>query len=116
DGTSNKVIGASTFAVSGTPTSISVDPSSSKIVVTSTATQTTNPSLTVIDSTTKKVESVRDISVAAEVMVFDATTGRAARVSPTATSLLDESYNVTSPLPGGVGAAFGQGGGDRIAI
>ena len=50
DGASNKVIGASTFAASGTPTSISVDPSSSKIVVTSNATTTTSPSLTVIDA------------------------------------------------------------------
>ena len=116
DGTSNKVIGASTFAVSGTPTSISVDPSSSRIVVTSNATTTTSPSLTVIDGTTKKVESVRDLSVAAEVMVFDSTGNRAALVSPTATSLLDENYKVTSTLPGGVGAAFGQGGGDRVAI
>ena len=116
DATSNKVIGASTFAVSGTPTSVSVDPSSSKIVVTSSATTTTSPSLTVIDGRTKKVESVRDLSVAAEVMVFDAAGNRAALVSPTATSLLDENYKVTSTLPGGVSAAFGQGGGDRVAI
>ena len=124
DGASNKVISSNTFAVSGTPTSISVDPSTSKIVVTSTAATTTttttgattNGSLTVLDGTTKKVDTVRDLSVAAEVMIFDSTGTRAALVSPASTTLIDASYKAVSTLPGGVSAAFAQGGGDRIAV
>ena len=83
---------------------------------TTTTGSTTNGSLTVLDGATKKVETVRDLSIAAEVLVFDTSGNRAALVSPAGTTLLDASYKAVSTLPGGIGAAFGVGGGDRIAV
>ena len=110
DSVSNTIVGSSTVAVAGTPTSISVDPSSNKILVTN-----TQGALSVIDGTTKKVESVRDFDVAPEAMVFSPEGDRAVIVSKGTSTLVDASYKVISTLPGGVGAAFAQHD-DRIAI
>ena len=68
DAGNNTVIGATTVAVSGTPTSISVDPSTNNIVVTSTAKSpapgAASGSVSVINSDTKKVETVRGCDAA----------------------------------------------------
>jgi predicted anti-sigma-YlaC factor YlaD len=115
DASSNKILGSSTVATSGTPTAITVDPTSSKIVVTASDSTTKSNSVSVIDSTTKEVESVRDVEVGAVTMVFDSSGDRAVLVSPTVTTLVDSKYTIITRLPGGVSAAFAQGD-DRIAI
>ncbi len=115
DTTSNRVIGSSTVAVAGTPTAISVDRSGGKILVTADADATASGSLSVIDGTTKKVETVRDFAAAPQAMVFSPSGDRAAVVSADATTVLDQSYKPIATLPGGVGAAFAQGD-DRLAI
>ena len=115
DSVSNTVVGSTAVSVAGKPTSIFVDPSNNKIVVTAGGGTGASGSLAVIDGTTKKVESVRDFSVAPEAMVFSPEGDRAVVVSKDASTLVDASYKVVGTLPGGVGAAFAQGD-DRIAI
>src|SRR5438309_1753875 len=116
---SNTVIGATTVAVSGTPTSISVDPSTNNILVASTsrspAPGSAAGSVAVINSDTKVLESVREISVAPRLVVPDQHGGRSALVSAEATQLVDSSYKVLATLPGGVSAAFSLRS-DNVAV
>jgi anti-sigma factor RsiW len=115
DTNANRVISSTTVAVTGTPTAISVDPNSSKIVVSSGGQSSTPGSVSVIDSATKKVESVREFTTSPQAMVFSPAGDRAVVVSEDATTLLDSSYKAIATLPGGVAAAFAQGD-DRLAI
>src|SRR5438270_6885539 len=119
DAASNTVIGATTVAVAGTPTSISVDPSTNNILVASTskspAPGSAAGSVAVINSDTKVLETVRDISVAPRLVVPDQHGGRSALVSADATQLVDSSYKVLATLPGGVSAAFSLRS-DNIAV
>jgi streptogramin lyase/anti-sigma factor RsiW len=119
DAVSNTVIGATTVAVAGTPTSISVDPSTNNIVVT-TSTKSPAPgaaggSVAVINSDTKKVETVREMNVAPRLVVPDQQGGRSALVSADATQLVDSSYKLLATLPGGVSAAFSKQS-DNVAV
>ena len=119
DAASNTVIGATTVAVSGTPTSISVDPSTNNILVASTS-RSPSPgsaagSVAVINSDTKVLETVREISVAPRLVVPDQRGGRSALVSADATQLVDSSYKILASLPGGVSAAFSVRS-DNIAV
>ena len=112
DAVSNTVIGATTVAVAGTPTSISVDPSTNSIVVSSTAKSpapgAAGGSVTVINSDTKQLETVREFNVAPRLVVPDQRSGRSALVSADATQIVDGSYRVLATLPGGVSAAFSK--------
>jgi anti-sigma factor RsiW len=112
DATSNTVVGATDVAVTGTPTSISVDPATNNIVVTTTtqspAPGTSAGSVAVINSTTKQAETVREFSVAPRLVVPDQQGGRSALVSAGQTELVDSSYKVLATLPGGVSAAFSK--------
>jgi anti-sigma factor RsiW len=119
DAASNTVIGATTVAVAGTPTSISVDPSTNNILVTATA-KSPAPgaaagSVAVINSDTKQLETVREITVAPRLVVPDQQSGRSMLVSADATQLVDSSYKVIRTLPGGVSAAFSTRG-DVVAV
>jgi DNA-binding beta-propeller fold protein YncE len=119
DAESNTVIGATTVAVAGTPTSISVDPATNNILVTTTskssATGAAAGSVAVINSSTKQLETVREISVAPRLVVPDQRGGRSALVSADSTQLVDSSYKVIATLPGGVGAAFSKRS-DNVAV
>jgi len=119
DAASNTVIGATTVAVAGTPTSISVDPATNNILVTATA-KSPAPgaaagSVAVINSNTKQLETVREISLAPRLVVPDQQSGRSLLVSADATQLVDPSYKVIATLPGGVSAAFSARG-DTVAV
>src|SRR5882762_6950720 len=119
DAVSNTVIGATTVAVAGTPTSISVDPATNNILVTATA-KSPAPgaaagSVAVINSNTKQLETVREISVAPRLVVPDQRGGRSVLVSADVTQLVDSSYKILASLPGGVSAAFSMRG-DIIAV
>src|SRR5712691_3899776 len=119
DAASNTVIGATIVAVTGTPTSISVDPATNNIVVSSTskspAPGAAAGSVAVINSNTKQLETVREISVAPRLVVPDQQGGRSALVSADATQLVDGSYKVIATLPGGVSAAFSTRS-DNVAV
>src|SRR2546423_5408114 len=119
DAASNKVVGATTVAVTGTPTSISVDPATNNIVVTtktkSPAPGTSAGSVAVINSATKQLETVREFSVAPRLVVPDQQGHRSALVTSEHTELVDSSYKILDVLPGGVSAAFSKGS-DNIAV
>lgn len=118
DAATNMVIGATTVAVTGTPTSINVD-NSGKIVVTSVSTPAASAapvgSVAVIDSATKQLETVREVDVAPRMVVVDPLSNQAVLVSSTSTKLVDSSYKVLATLPGGVAAAFSRRG-DGVAV
>src|SRR5438128_11114328 len=118
DAATNMVIGATTVDVTGTPTAINVD-NSGKILVTSVsapaASAASGGTVTVLDSTTKQLEVVRDIDVAPRMVVVDPLSNQAVLVSPSFTKLADSSYKVIATLPGGVAAAFSRRG-DGAAV
>jgi anti-sigma factor RsiW len=119
DAVSNTVIGATTVAVTGTPTSISVDPATNNIVVSSTskspAPGAAGGSVAVINSDTKQLETVREFNVAPRLVVPDQRGGRSALVSADVTQIVDGSYKVLATLPGGVSAAFSRHG-DTVVV
>jgi anti-sigma factor RsiW len=118
DAATNMVIGATTVDVAGTPTAINVD-NSGKILVTSVsapaASAAPGGTVTVLDSTTKVLETVREIDVAPRMVVVDPLSNQAVLVSSTTTKLVDSSYKVIATLPGGVAAAFSRRG-DGVAV
>src|SRR6266850_8191499 len=119
DAASNTVVGATAVAVTGTPTSISVDPATNNIVVTTTtkspAPGTSAGSVAVINSATKQAETVREFSVAPRLVVPDQQGHRSALVSSDQTQLVDSSYKILEILPGGVSAAFSKRS-DNLAV
>jgi anti-sigma factor RsiW len=119
DAASNTVVGATTVAVTGTPTSISVDPSTNNIVVTTTtkspAPGTSAGSVAVINSDTKQLETIREFSVAPRLVVPDQLGHRSALVTSEHTEIVDSSYKILAVLPGGVSAAFSKGS-DNVAV
>ena len=118
DAATNTVIGATTVDVTGTPTSINVD-NTGKILVTSVSTPAASSApggtVTVLDSSTKQLETVREIDVAPRMVVVDPLSNQAVLVSPSITKLVDSSYKVIATLPGGVAAAFSRRG-DGVAV
>ncbi|MDQ2915090.1 MAG: zf-HC2 domain-containing protein [Chloroflexota bacterium] len=120
DAANNTVIGTTTVAVTGTPTSISVDPATNNILVTSTSKSPAAPgaaagSVAVINSDTKQLETIREITVAPRLVVPDQRSGRSLLVSADITQLVDSSYKVIATLPGGVSAAFSKRS-DNVAV
>jgi streptogramin lyase len=118
DAASNTVIGATSVAVTGTPTSISVD--QGKIIVATVSipkstSESPSGSVAVINSSTKQLETVREINLAPRLVVADQRGGRSVVVSADATTLVDSSYKVLATLPGGVSAAFSRVG-DVVAV
>jgi streptogramin lyase/anti-sigma factor RsiW len=118
DAASNTVIGATNVDVTGTLTGINVD-SGGKILVTSVSAPAASAapvgSISVLDSTTKQLETVREIDVAPRMVVVDPLSSQAVLVSSGVTKLVDSSYKVIATLPGGVAAAFSRKG-DGVAI
>src|SRR5438093_9729459 len=118
DAATNMVIGATTVDVTGTPTAINVD-NSGKILVTSVSTPAASAApggtVSVLDSSTKVLETVREVDVAPRMVVVDPLSNQAVLVSPSITKLVDSSYKVIATLPGGVAAAFSRRG-DGVAV
>jgi anti-sigma factor RsiW len=118
DAASNTVIGSTSVDTTGTLTGINVD-TGGKILVTSVSTPAASAapvgSITVLDSTTKQLETVREIDVAPRMVVVDPLSNQAVLVSASMTKLVDASYKVIATLPGGVAAAFSRKG-DGVAI
>src|SRR5438094_226996 len=71
--------------------------------------------VSVINTDTKQVETVRDINVALRLVVPDQQGGRSALVSADATQLVDGAYKLIATLPGGVSAAFSKRS-DNVAV
>jgi hypothetical protein len=121
DARTNTVVGATTVEIAGTPTSISVDPSAGKILVTtesrpsSAAAKAPAGAVAVINGSTKQLETVREVEVAPRLVVPDPNGSRTALVSTDAITIVDSSYKVIDTLPGGVSAAFSRRG-DTIAV
>lgn len=125
DASSNTVVSAGQIDVNGTPTSMRVDPQG-RIVVSSVlapaAVASGLPELaptgqvTVLDSTSKQVESVKTVEVAPRSVVFDPAGKRALLLSADATTVAEAAtYRVIDHLPGGVAATFDVSG-RRIAV
>ena len=128
DAERNTVISTTVVPVTGTPTSLQVDAATGKIVVAAvvntggdggarppspTPGQSTGE-VAVIDSGTKKLDIVRTTTVAPRLVVSDREGKGTLLVSPSATTLVDKTYQPLLALPGGVSAAFGAAG--RIAV
>lgn len=129
DTTSHLIVATSTLLVTGTPTSLQVDPTNGRIVVASVsaadvnATPAVAPSaatsaghVTFIDPVSKQVESVRAVDVAPQLVVLDASGTQALLLSASETTVVDATtYRTLDQLPGGVAAAFDVTG-TRIAV
>ena len=129
DTASHAIVATSTLAVTGTPTSLQIDPASGKIVVASVSAGPANvaPSaalsgtsatghVTVLDPVSKQVESVRAVDVAPQLVVLDAKGDRALLLSAQETTLVDATtYRSLDQLPGGVAAAF-DASGTQVAV
>jgi len=118
DAASNTIISAKTVDTPGTPTSINVD-TTGRILVTSVSTPAASAApvgtISVLDPTTKQLETVREIDVAPRMVVVDPLSNQAVLVSSEGTKLVDASYKVIATLPGGVAAAFSRRG-DGVAV
>jgi anti-sigma factor RsiW len=126
DAERNSVVTTTTVPISGTPTSMQVDATNGKIVVTSaivapeggggapSPTPVSSGQVAVIDATTKKLDVVRSVAVAPRLVVSDPSGKGTLFVSTKETTLVDKTYQPLRTLPGGIGAAFGIGG--RIAV
>ena len=125
DASNNTVVSAGRIDVSGTATSMRVDPQG-RIVVSSvlgpTAVASGSPEaaragqVTVLDSTSKQVESVKTVDVAPQSVVFDPAGKRALLLSANATTVAEAAtYRAIDHLPGGVAATF-DATGRRIAV
>jgi len=118
DTTSRAIVATATLVVTGTPTSLQVDPVNGRIVVASVSAPAANAApaasaagatghVTVLDPVSKQVESVRAVDVAPQLVVLDAKGAQALLLSARETTLVDAaSYKLLAQLPGGVAAAF----------
>jgi anti-sigma factor RsiW len=125
DASNNTVVSAGRIDVSGTPTSMRVDPQG-RIVVSSVLAPSTAGSgspepapagqVTVFDSASKQVESVKTVDVAPQSVVFDPAGKRALLLSADATTVADAAtYRAIDQLPAGIAATFDVSG-RRIAV
>jgi anti-sigma factor RsiW len=123
DPESNAVVGSTQVPLTGTPTSVRVDPQG-QIVVTATVVEpgradrggplptpgVSSGEVAVLNGATKKLEVTRALEVAPQQVVTDPEGKGALFVSTSATTLVDKTYQPQRTLPGGVGAAFGAAG------
>ncbi len=130
DTTSHEIVATSTLVVTGTPTSLQVDPTNGRIVVASvsaaaanaapaasTSTTSSTGHVTFIDPVSKQVESVRAVDVAPQLVVLDAKGTQAVLLSASETTLVDAAtYRSVDKLPGGVAAAFDATGGQLAVL
>jgi sugar lactone lactonase YvrE len=124
DTLSDAIVATSTLVVTGTPTSLQVDPTTGRIVVASVSAPDANAApaaaatghVTVIDPVSKQVETVRAVDVAPQLVVLDAKGAQALLLSAKETTLVDAaSYKSVDQLPGGVAAAF-DASGTQVAV
>ena len=121
DGNTNAVLGTTTVSIADTPTALQVDPTSGSIVVTAVATtQPQGPdsgSVTVLDGTSKKLQSTQTVSVAPRQVVFDGQGKRALLVSEDFVTVVDAAtYQTLDQLPGGVAAVFAARGNETAVV
>lgn len=125
DASTQTIVSSATLVITGTPTSLQVDPANGKIVVASVSAALDAPAasaagatghVTVLDAVSKQVETVRAVDVAPQLVVLDAKGAQALLLSATGTTLVDAtSYRSLDQLPGGVAAAF-DASGTQIAV
>jgi anti-sigma factor RsiW/sugar lactone lactonase YvrE len=124
DGTANTVSGSTAVTeIPGVPTSLLVDPSG-KLVVTSVVAPAGSapqgPSIGVVSvygAGTKKLESVKQVDVAAQLVVIEPSGRRALLVSAEKTTLVDAAtYQPLASATGGVSAAFAATGDDFAVL
>ena len=115
DTATDSVVSFSTLAVSGTLTSIQVDPSGRIVVASVGAGPETAPvsaaaatgHVTTLDAVTKQVETVKAVDVAPQLVILDPKGAQALLLSAGATTLVDAaSYTSIARLPAGIAAAF----------
>src|SRR6266850_4751209 len=124
DASFTKVTSSTSVAVAGTPTGLQVD-TKGNLVVTSVvgkpdqapaATGATTGVISTFSGDTKVLESVKQVDVALQVIVFEPNGKRALLVSPSGTTLVDAStYAPLATAPGGIAAAWAATG-DNFAI
>ena len=116
DGAHNTITSSTPVQVPGTPTSLQVDPNG-KLVVTSvvkpapSAPSAPAGAISLFNSGTKQLETVKAVDVAPTLLVVDAEGKRALLVSKDSSTLVDAAtYQSLSTYGGGIAAAFGAGG------
>ncbi len=118
DGSSNQVTATAQIPVTGTPTSIQVDPSSGKVVVSAVATPAPSAagtasggSVVVLNGSDLKLQATSTVPVAPRLVVLDPSGARALLVSSDLTTIVDGvTYRELAQLPGGVAGAFSEDG------
>lgn len=113
DGTKLAVVASVPVAVSGTPTSLQVEPESGKLLVGATRKSAGEPKgeLARLDTASRSLEVVRSVDVAPSRVVVDAAGNRAFLLSPKATLVLDATtYEQVASLPSGAVDAASSGG------
>jgi streptogramin lyase/anti-sigma factor RsiW len=122
DSKTNTVLGTTTLNVAGSPNAIQVDPANGRIVVAVSdppQSQAATPSGTVVvlDSTSKKLETTRNVPVAARQVVLDEHGQRALLVSEDVVTVVEAAtYRPLDQLPGGVAAAFAARGSSTAVL
>ncbi|MDE3194546.1 MAG: zf-HC2 domain-containing protein, partial [Chloroflexota bacterium] len=121
DSRSNSVVSATTVSIPGTPTSIQVDNAGKVVVASIIVDGGTGPSATlapqsaapqtgavsVLDPTTKTVQTVSQVDVAPRQVVIEPSGKRALLVSSGGTTIVDAAtYKPLDRAPGGIAAAF----------
>ena len=123
DSTRNTVTSSAAVAIPGRPTSLQVDPSGNLVVtsVVASAGASSAPAagaagsgaISVFNGGTQKLESVKQLDVAAQVFVLEPNGNRALLISASATTLVDaRTYLPLATASGGVAAAFAVTGDD----
>ncbi|HEV2250641.1 MAG TPA: zf-HC2 domain-containing protein [Candidatus Limnocylindria bacterium] len=119
----NTITGSTAFAVAGTPTSLQVDQQGNVVVgavaamPAASAAPNGSPApagvLVVLNGGTGKVQAVKQVDVAPQVLVLEPNGRRALLVSADATTLVDAStYKALATAAGGIAAAFAASGDD----
>jgi anti-sigma factor RsiW len=115
DSKTNTVVGTTALSVTGTPTGIQVDSANGRILVAVSDQQpqaaTPSGSVVVLDSSSKKLETTRNVPVTTRQVVPDQSGRRALLVSEDVVTIVDAAtYRPLDQLPGGVSAVFATRG------
>jgi anti-sigma factor RsiW/streptogramin lyase len=112
----NTVTSSTAVQVPGTPTSLQVDPNGKLVVTSVVAPAPSSPAapagaISLFNSGTKQLETVKTVDVAPSLLVVDPSGSRALLVSKDGTTLVDAgTYQSIARYGGGLAAAFGAGG------
>src|SRR5438552_1078454 len=121
DGNTNTLIGQTPIDVTGTPTTLQVDPANGRILLAGAepaTPQSASPSgaVVVLNSSSKKLETTNAVAVAPRQVVADPKGDSALLVSSAVVTVVDATtYKPVDQLPGGIGAAFSAKS-DTVAV